>query len=274
MHDRGSRTSNELREIPELDRLSGVSLTTAAHRRRSLAARFFDATPRAGEFSMRSWRLTLILISVLATLPCAAAMAPTAVASAARPRTVLFDATFTAQRTSGPDANRVGHRQIASGVLLNSTGRPVGRFAFTCTGLESSPAVTRLSAAAASVARPTGDSRSPAPRARAKPCTPGSSPVKAARIAALTAPLLVRDIGDRESLITATVTPRAGTVLRVAVLVRPAANASVIARADQICTRASRTAGGAPTVPVYQLRSAASRSRAAAPGRRVLHRPG
>ena len=45
------------------------------------------------------------------------------------------------------------------------------------------------------------------------------------------------------------------------------------ARRSDLHPRVS-TAGGAPTVPVPQLRSAASRSRAAAPGRRVLHRPG
>ena len=60
---------------------------------------------------------------------------------------------------------------------------------------------------------------------------------------------MVRDIGDRESLVTAALTPRAGTVLRVAVLVRPAANASLVAHADRICTRASRRLAGLPPFP-------------------------
>jgi hypothetical protein len=61
--------------------------------------------------------------------------------------------------------------------------------------------------------------------------------------------VLVRDIGDRESLVTATLTPRAGVVLRVAVLARPVANARLIADADRICARASRQLAALPPFP-------------------------
>jgi hypothetical protein len=201
---------------------------------------------------MQSRRLTLILISVLATLPCAA-MAPTAVASSARPRTVLFDATFTAQRTAGPDANRVGHRQIASGMLRNGIGRTVGRFGFTCTW-------TRILAGGDAFERCSGFGRTadgrlevagPARESEAThswKITGGSGAYSGARGTAL-----VRDIGDQESLITATVTPRPGTVLRVAVVVRPAVNASLVTQADQICTRASRQLAALPPFPFPNL---------------------
>ena len=198
---------------------------------------------------MRSWRLTLILASVLATLLCFAAMVSTAAASSARPRTVLFDATFTAGRTAGPDTDHVGHRQVATGVLRDSTGRAVGRFAFTCVW-------TRILAGGDALERCAGSGRTADGRLKvAGPAheseavhdwtlTGQSGAYRGARGTAL-----VRDIGDRESLITATVTPRAETVLRVAVVVRPAANASLVAHADQICTRASRRLAALPSFP-------------------------
>ena len=171
---------------------------------------------------MRSRRLTLILISVLAILLCVATMASTAVASSARPRTVVFDAMFTAQRTAGPDASNVGHRQIASGVLLNSTGRAVGRFAFTCTwvrilaggdALERCSGFGRTADGRLEVAGPSRESEA----VHSWKLTGESGAYRGAQ-----GTVLVRDIGARESLITATVTPRPGTVLRVAVVVRPA----------------------------------------------------
>jgi hypothetical protein len=198
---------------------------------------------------MRSWRLTLIPISVLAALLYVAAMASTEAASSPRPRTVLFDATFTAQRTAGPDANHVGHRQIASGVLRDSTGRPVGRFGFTCTwtrmlaggdALERCAGLGRTADGRLEVAGPARESEA----AHSWKLTGESGAYRGAH-----GTLLVRDVGDRESLITANVTPRAGTVLRVAVLARPAANASLIADADHICARASRQLAALPPFP-------------------------
>jgi hypothetical protein len=199
---------------------------------------------------MKSRRLTLILISVLlVALPYAGAMAPTAVASSARPRTVLFDATFTAQRTAGPDANRVGHRQIASGVLRNSIGRIVGQFAFTCTW-------TRILAGGDALERCSGFGRTADGRLEVAGLSRESAAVHSWKLtgesgaySGAQGTVLVRDIGDRESLITATVTPRPGTVLRVAVVVRPLADARLIVHADQICTRASRQLAALPPFP-------------------------
>lgn len=198
---------------------------------------------------MRSRRLTLILTSVLATVLCFAAMVSTAAASSARPRTVLFDATFTAGRTAGPDADHVGHRQVASGALRDSTGLAVGRFAFTCVW-------TRILAGGDALERCSGSGRTadgrlkvvgPAHEREAVHNWTLTGQSGAYRGAHGTA--LVRDISDRESLITVTVTPRAETVLRVAVVVRPAANATLIAHADQICTRASRQLAALPPFP-------------------------
>ena len=199
---------------------------------------------------MQSRRLTLILTSALATLPCAATIAPTAVASSPRPRTVLFDATFTAQRTAGPDANHVGHRQIASGVLRNSTGRTIGRFAFTCTW-------TRILAGGDALERCSGFGRTADGRLEVAGRARESEAVHSWKLTGESGAyrgaqgtVLVRDIGARESLITASVTPRPGTVLRVAVVVRPLADARLIVHADQICTRASRQLAALPPFPL------------------------
>ena len=198
---------------------------------------------------MQSRRLTLILISALATLSCAVATASTATAAGARSQTLLLDATFTAQRAAGPTANRVGHRQIADGVLRDSAGRPVGRFAFTCTwtrilaggdALERCVGVGRTADGQLEVAGPARESEA----VHSWKLTGESGAYRGARGTAL-----VRDIAGRESVVTATVTPRAGTVLRVAVVVRPAANAGVIAHADQICTRTSERLAALPRFP-------------------------
>ena len=61
--------------------------------------------------------------------------------------------------------------------------------------------------------------------------------------------VLVCGISDREWPITATVTPRAGTVLRSAVVVHPAADASFIALACERRTRASGQLAALPSFP-------------------------
>jgi hypothetical protein len=198
---------------------------------------------------MRPWRLTLILASAVATLLWVMAMASTAAASSARPRTVLFDAEFTAQRTAGPGSDRVGHRQIASGVLRDSAGRAIGRFGFTCTW-------TRILAGGDALERCSGFGRTadgrlevagPARESEAVHHWKLNGQSGAYRGAHGTA--LVRDIGDRESLITVTVTPRAASVLRVAVVARPVANARVIVHADHVCTSAARQLAALPPFP-------------------------
>jgi hypothetical protein len=189
---------------------------------------------------VRSWRVTSILVSVFLTLLYVASTASIAVARSARSQTVVFDATFTNQRTAGPDADHVGHQQSASGVLRNSSGHAVGRFAFTCiwtrifTGgdaLERCRGFGRTADGRLEVAGPARESES----THSWTLTGEGGAYRGGHGRAL-----VRDIGGRESLIIATVTSRTGMRLRVAVVVRPAANASLVTRADRICAAASR----------------------------------
>jgi hypothetical protein len=210
------------------------------------------ATRRSAAVWQRASRNKLIrgafaIVAIVASAPLAALARFES--HSGRSQTLLLDASFTHLLRAGPDANHVGHRQIASGMLRDSYGRPVGRFGFTCTW-------TRILAGGDAFERCTGSARTADGRlAVAGPAreseavhdwklTGESGAYRGAR-----GTVRVRDIGARESLVTATVTPRAGTLLRVAVLVRPAANASLIAHADQTCTRASRRLASLPPFP-------------------------
>jgi hypothetical protein len=198
---------------------------------------------------MRSWRITLILTSVLATPPCAALTAATAATRSARPQTLLFDASAVGAHSAGPDANHVGHQQIANGVLRNSTGRTVGQFAFSCIW-------TRILAGGDALERCGGFGRTA--DGRLDVAGPGreSETVHSWKLTGETGAyrgahgtLLVRDIGDREWLIAATIAARIGAVLRVAVIPGRAANAGFVAHADQICTRAAGQLAALPPFP-------------------------
>ena len=198
-----------------------------------------------------------LIRGAFATIAIVASAAPAALgrfepnlkSHSGRPQTLLLDASFTHLLGAGPDANHVGHQQLASGVLRDRGGRRVGRFAFTCTW-------TRILAGGDALERCIGFGRTtdgrlrvagPARESEATHSWKLTGESGAYRSAHGTA--VVRDIGDSESLITATVTPRDGTVLRVAVIARPAANASLIAHADHICNRAARQLAALPPFP-------------------------
>ena len=199
-------------------------------------------------------RRTLAIVTVVAIAASAAPaalgrFAPNLAAHFGRSQTLFLDASFTHVLGAGPDANHVGHRQLASGVLRDRYGRRVGQFAFTCTW-------TRILAGGDALERCTGFGRTADGRLEVAGPARESAATHSWKLTGESGAYrgahgmaLVRDIGDRESLITATVTARAGTVLRVAVVVRPAANASLVAQADQICARASRELAALPPFP-------------------------
>ena len=61
--------------------------------------------------------------------------------------------------------------------------------------------------------------------------------------------IVARDLGDRESLLTITITPRAGVVLHSGVLERPAADHGFRRRADPLCASAARQLAALPPFP-------------------------
>ena len=196
---------------------------------------------------MQPRRFTLILTSALAALTCAGVCGATARPS--HSQTLVFDAIATYERTAGPGPNQVGHEQIASGVLRNSGGHTIGRFTFTCTW-------TKILAGGDALERCAGSGRTRdglldvAGPARESEAT-GRWTITASSGAYHDAhgTVILRDITDHETLVTATVTPRTGTVVHVGVVSRPAANSSLIAAADELCTRASRRLAALPPFP-------------------------
>lgn len=177
------------------------------------------------------------------------AIASSAPAGSGPSRTLLFDAIFTDQRTAGPDANHAGHEQLASGVLRDSVGRPVGRFAFTCTW-------TRILAGGDALERCTGSGRTADGRLAVAGPARESETTHSWKLTGESGAyrgahgtVLVREISDRESLITLTITPRATAAPHVAVIPRPAVNNGFIAHADQICLKASRQLATLPPFP-------------------------
>jgi hypothetical protein len=199
---------------------------------------------------MQSRRFTLILMSALAALACAGASNATARPS--HMRILLFDAIVTYERTAGPAPNQVGHEQIVSGVLRNSRRDTIGRFAFTCTWTRVTSDGAVESCVASGYTRDgqlnaTGPARSNSTTQHWK-VNGGTGAYRTAR-----GSLLVRDLGARESLITATVETETGAVLHAGVLSRPAANRRFIARADQLCRQADHRLGALPPFPFHQF---------------------
>jgi hypothetical protein len=196
---------------------------------------------------MQPRRFTLILTSALAALTCVGASSATARPS--HPQTLLFDAIATHERTAGPGPNQVGHEQIASGILRNGGGHTIGRFAFTCTWI-------KILAGGDALERCTGSGRTrdgllevAGPARESKVTGRWTITASSGAYHGANGTVALRDISDHETLITATVTPRTGTVIHVGVIPRPAANAGLIARADELCAIASRRLAALPPFP-------------------------
>jgi hypothetical protein len=197
---------------------------------------------------MRFRRLTVIFTSTLVTT-LASVVGPSTAASGSGRQTLFFDAVATSARTAGPDADHVGHEQIVSGVLRDAAGHRVGRYAFTCRWIEilgngdarercagqGQTADGRLDFA--------GFTRSSA-ATHTFITTGGTRGYRGGR-----GVLITRELGNTESLITATMTPRNGSVLRVATVARPPADARFEAHANRLCRGASIQLAALPPFP-------------------------
>jgi hypothetical protein len=170
-----------------------------------------------------------------------------------RSQTLYFDAILTRARTAGPDANHAGHEQIASGLLRTAAGRAAGRFEFTC-------AWTRILAGGDALERCSGSGRTTdgeldlAGHARKSDMTHAwtiTGGTGAYRGAIGTS--LVRDLSDRETLITVTITPRNGAALHVGVISRPAANTTFLTHANHLCARAAGQLAALPPFPFQRF---------------------
>ena len=171
---------------------------------------------------MQSRRFTLILTSALAALAALCVGASSGTARTSHPQTLLFDAIASHERTAGRGHNQVGHEQIAVGALRNSSGHIIGRFAFTCTWIKILAGGDALERCAGSGRTRDGllDVAGPARESEITHRWTITASRGAYHGAHGTVDL--RDISDHETLITATVTPRTGTVIHVGVIPGPA----------------------------------------------------
>ena len=198
----------------------------------------------------RGWlTLSVGVAIVLAT----AAAAAGATRRPVRPQALVFDARVTQQTTAGPGPSHVGHTQIAGGVLRDSAGRAVGRFAFTCTwtrilpggaALERCHGLGRTSDGRLDVA---GASRSDEDRNSWR-VVGGDGAYSRAR-----GTISLHDISDSEILLTAQVTSASQVVLSAGAVERPAANAHFVGLANGICSRSATKLAGLPAFPFPQF---------------------
>jgi hypothetical protein len=191
--------------------------------------------------------MRLLAPSIVASL--ALASAASAAPRTAAHQTLFFDAVPTLARSAGPPGHRVGHEQIASGILRDARGHAIGRFAFTCR-------TTAVLAADDVRERCTGWGRTAEGRIRVAGASRESDATHGWRIAGGTSAydgargtLLLRDIGEGETLVTVSVAPRSGVVLHTAAVGRPAANNAFRARADALCARAAGQLAALPPFP-------------------------
>jgi hypothetical protein len=194
---------------------------------------------------MRPLLLALALALALATTTTLATAAPTT----ARQQTMFLDAIFTHARTAGPAGNQFGHQQLASGDLQNASGRLVGRFAFTCVWVKILSNDDANEHCSGWGHTGEGQINVAGPSRRSDPThtwaiTGGTSAYHGAH-----GTVIARDLGNSESLLTLTITPRPGTTLRTAVIPRPAANTLFRARANQLCTGAQAKLAALPPFP-------------------------
>jgi hypothetical protein len=196
---------------------------------------------------MRSRLLIFILGALAVTLTVSSGTG--AAARLGRSQTLLFDSTVTHAAAAGPDSGHAGHKQIARGVLRDNTGHTVGRFAFTCTwlriladndALEHCTGSGRTTDGRLEIGGPARESDA----AHAWRITGGSGAYRGAH-----GTVALRDISHTEALIIVTAVPRAGVLLSVATVPRPAVNRAFRARANHLCALASARLAALPPFP-------------------------
>jgi hypothetical protein len=187
----------------------------------------------------------------VALLTSFVAVAPAAAAAPWHTQNLFFDAIYTHTWTAGPGVTHVGHREIATGVLRDADGRHVGTFSLTCTWTRIERGVAAETCAGTAY---TADGRLDA----AGPSQSNSSTETwgvtdgARRYRDASGTVNVRDLNDREALLSIGITTPDHVLLHAGKVTRPAANDAFIARANGLCQRA---AAGLAALPPFPLAS-------------------
>ena len=193
-------------------------------------------------------RITGLSVVLLATASALVTPSPAAANSPTREE-LVFESTVTKNTTAGPDASHVGHEQIVSGIARDAAGRRVGRFAFTCRWIQ-------ILAGGDARERCAGSGKTAEGKLYLAGLTRRFSPTDTFAITRGTGAyrgahgtFVSRDLGYPEGLAIITITPRPGVFLRVGMVPRPPANTRFIARANHLCTSASRQLAALPPFP-------------------------
>ena len=189
-----------------------------------------------------------LVLTVIAVASVSAATAGAAIDSA-RTQTLFFDAAFTRIQAAGPPANKVGHLQIASGVLRDARGHAVGRFAFTCSWIATLPNDDAREHCSGWGQTAEGRLDVAGPSRRSDPTHTWAISGGSGSYGGGRGIVVARDLGERESLLLVTVKPRAGVVLRTGLVPRPAANDAFRGRADALCVAAAARLAALPSFP-------------------------
>ena len=190
-----------------------------------------------------------ILVFPLALIAAVATATSVAVAGPSRSQTVYLDAVFTNARTAGPADDKVGHEQIASGVLHDVTGRPVGTFAFNCRWvavLANGDARERCTGWG-KTADGRVDAAGPSLRSdtvHTWTITGGTGAYHSAK-----GTLVTRDVGTTDSLLRLSIVRRANAAVRIAVVPSPASDSAFQAHANALCDRAAAHLAQLPPFP-------------------------
>jgi hypothetical protein len=195
-------------------------------------------------------RFIVVGLVALAALAAAPVLAEAVASNQAQ--TLVLDAVFDDMRAAGPGPSHVGHQQIASGSLDGADGRRVGSFSFTCTWTMVGPGGARERCrASALTADGELDAAGPAASDSVTHTWSVTGGTGAYRGAAGT--VLVRDLGDRESLITATLTTHGHVALRAGRVNRPRADETFTARANGLCQAAAERLAMLPPFPLVHF---------------------
>lgn len=191
---------------------------------------------------VRAVAVTMIACAVL-TACAAAAASPSAQTS------LFFDAVATHATSAGGPPTVVGHEQIGSGVLYDAAGRSAGRFAFTCVWVEALPNGDARERCSGWTTTADGRLNVAGPSRRTDPTHTWAISGGTGSYRGATGTVVVRDLGPAETLVTLTITPRAGVTLHTGVLMRAITNRRFSDAANALCMTAGRRLSALPRFP-------------------------
>jgi hypothetical protein len=163
--------------------------------------------------------------------------------------TLFFDAVATHATTAGGPPTTVGHKQIGSGILYDAAGRSVGRFSFTCVWVETLPNGDARERCSGWSSTADGRLNVAGPSRRSDATHTWAISSGAGRYRGASGAVVVRDLGPTETLVTVTITPRAGATLSTGVLMVARSNGRFRDRANAVCAAANRRLAALPRFP-------------------------